>query len=174
MFNFFKKKESSLPSVIVQMDKYRMISQIIIAEFFLDQLLYSPEFVSLNESALRKIVSSVANLLAGRVQPLVEDSKIDLEDCIKLAMVEVLNNDLLLELVIQSRRVLSIIRYAQTQKPDTTQDFASKLLEKYGANFPTAPNTDNYPALINTFIDSLHPGLKEKALNARDSILKKG
>ena len=89
-------------------------------------------------------------------------------------MVEVLNNDLLLELVIQSRRVLSIIRYAQTQKPDTTQDFASKLLEKYGANFPTAPNTDNYPALINTFIDSLHPGLKEKALNARDSILKKG
>ena len=61
-------------------------------------------------------------------------------------------NTLFRELVVQTRRVESTVRYGQT---GSVEAIGGSILANYGREFPDAPNPESYAALVKRAIDSL-------------------
>jgi hypothetical protein len=158
-------------SVIDRMEKYHNAMNLTVAEYLFDKLRSMPNFNALTESDLMKVVSSIANLMFGRENPIAGGSLISLSQAIALADSFVNENLLLLEVAIQSRRVMATIRFGKTGKADINNDYAHLLLERHGQSFPVAANPDTYPLLVNKFIDSLPESPRRAALSLKQKVL---
>ena len=169
--NEYLKNISSEMPILDRMEKYHMVLNLAVAEYVLSKLESTPEFKTLPEPKLMKVVNSIVNLMFSRSNPIADESLISLEKITELANHYLEENPLLLEVVVQSRRTIATIRFGRSGESDIAADYAYQLMESHGKDFPAAPNPNNYPALMDSFIDSLPEASRSSTLAMKQKLL---
>lgn len=172
MFGLFKKKEATSP-VVKTMEKCHMVINVSVAEYLLFKLKQEPTYHGQEEFRLKLIASSVTNLVFGRGYEVQSGAGVSLDEVMEIAMKELKSNPLMMEAVIQSRRVMAILHFAKTGKAYSNQDFAFKLLEKFGEFFPIEPNPNSYFDLMETFTANVPVEIKDAVMSIKTNILAK-